>query len=129
MNRFTLSAMLMMTACMITGVAIAGGYGDDAKDWHHADMHHRDMHPGMMLGKHRMEGTVGSVDPKGWVQVKTGEGILTVHFPPDAIKDLKVGDTITVYLSFSKGPEKKGGAAEKSGGEKAGGMKDDKTTK
>ena len=58
------------------------------------------------MGVHNMAGTIEKIDHKtGMVSVKTGEGTLDVHFPPPAIKDLKMGDTITLHLSFSKGGE------------------------
>jgi hypothetical protein len=55
-------------------------------------------------GEHSMSGTISKIDHKtGMVTVKTGAGNLDVHFPPNDIKDLKEGDTITVNLSFTKG--------------------------
>ncbi len=107
-------------ACMTTGTAVAGGYDDEyggeAKAWHDKDMHEKDM--GHKMGKHGMSGTIESIDQKtGWLKVKTEEGSLNVHFPPDSLKDLKNGDTITVYLSFSKGGETMKGSKMK-GGEK-----------
>ena len=64
---------------------------------------------GMMekhMGKHDMTGTIEKIDQaKGMVELKTEVGTLNVHFPPPSIKDLKVGDTITVSLSYTKGKE------------------------
>lgn len=51
-------------------------------------------------GQHDMAGTVQSVDPNGMVQVQTGLGNLTVHFP-DAAQNLKKGDKIVLHLSYS----------------------------
>jgi len=51
-------------------------------------------------GQHDMAGTVQSVDPNGMVQVQTGLGNLTVHFP-DAAQNLKKGDKIILHLSYS----------------------------
>jgi hypothetical protein len=31
--------------------------------------------------------------------------MLNLHFPPPSIKDLKVGDTISVYMSYTKDKE------------------------
>lgn len=61
------------------------------------------------MGKHDMTGTIETIDPaKGLVGLKTDLGTLNLHFPPESIKDLKKGDTITVNLSYSKkGDEKK----------------------
>lgn len=55
------------------------------------------------LGEHRMTGTVSGVDhTKGWLQVKTQDGKLQLHFPPQMVRGLKKGDRITVDLAFSK---------------------------
>ncbi len=113
MNRLLHYGIAAVVVGMTTGLAVAGGYddehGSETKAWHDKEMDHKMM----MMGKHEMSGTVESIDPKtGWLKVKTGEGTLDVHFPPDSIKDLKTGDTITVHLSFSK----KGGTMK--GGEK-----------
>lgn len=51
-------------------------------------------------GQHDMAGTVQSVDPNGMVQVQTGLGTLTVHFP-GAAQSLKKGDKIILHLSYS----------------------------
>lgn len=51
-------------------------------------------------GQHDMAGTVQSVDPNGMVQVQTGLGNLTVHFP-GAAQNLKKGDKIILHLSYS----------------------------
>lgn len=51
-------------------------------------------------GQHDMAGTVQAVDPNGMVQVQTGLGNLTVHFP-GAAQSLKKGDKIILHLSYS----------------------------
>jgi hypothetical protein len=54
-----------------------------------------------MMGHHTMDGQVTSIDAKkGWVHVKTAEGVLTLHFPPPALQNVKKGDKITVELSM-----------------------------
>lgn len=58
------------------------------------------------MGKHEMTGTVEKIDQgTGMIELKTGVGMLNLHFPPPSIKGLKVGDTISVYLSYTKGKE------------------------
>jgi hypothetical protein len=55
-------------------------------------------------GEHSMTGTVTDVDPQtGKLSLDTGVGELELHFPPQALKDVKEGDQLTVYLGFSKG--------------------------
>jgi hypothetical protein len=58
----------------------------------------------MTMGRHVMSGSIEMVDLQtGWIKLKTGDGDMVVHFPTPSIKDMKNGDIITVYLSFSKG--------------------------
>ena len=108
---------MVATACMLSGVTLADDDCDGMGSAHH----------GMMMksmGRHGMSGKVESVDHKtGWIKVKTEEGVLTVHFPPDSLKDVKEGETITIHLGFSKGERKDGGMMEE------GGMMEDKTPK
>jgi hypothetical protein len=54
-----------------------------------------------MMGRHTMDGQVTSIDAKkGWVHVKTSEGTMIVHFPPESLQGVKKGDTITVSLAL-----------------------------
>jgi hypothetical protein len=54
-------------------------------------------------GMHTMDGEVTKVDAKkGWVDVKTPEGRMKLHFPPPALDNVKVGDSITVELGMKK---------------------------
>jgi hypothetical protein len=68
---------------------------------------------GQMMGRHTMDGEVTSIDAKkGWVHVKTSEGTMIVHFPPESLQGVKKGDTITVSLALqdngpAAGKEKK----------------------
>ena len=58
------------------------------------------------MGKHEMTGTVEKINQgTGMIELKTGVGTLNLHFPPASIKDLKVGDTISANLSYTKGME------------------------
>jgi hypothetical protein len=55
-------------------------------------------------GDHSMSGTVTAIDHQtGMLSLTTGVGELKLHFPPQATKDVKEGDQLTVHLSFSKG--------------------------
>jgi hypothetical protein len=55
-------------------------------------------------GEHAMSGTVTDIDPQtGKLSLSTEVGDLELHFPPSALKGVKEGDSLTVYLSFSKG--------------------------
>lgn len=54
-------------------------------------------------GVHTTDGEVTKVDAKkGWVDVKTPEGRMKLHFPPPALDNVKVGDSITVGLGMKK---------------------------
>lgn len=55
------------------------------------------------MGQHSMQATVTSVNQaKGQVNVRTSEGSLALKFPPEQLRDLKRGDTVTVHLGISK---------------------------
>ena len=55
-----------------------------------------------------MDGEVTKVDSKrGWIDVKTSEGSMKLHFPPDALAEVKKGDRVTVDLAIrDNGPAK-----------------------
>ena len=53
---------------------------------------------------HTMSGTVTEVDhTTGMLSLNTHAGELKLHFPPDALKEIKNGDSLTVSLGFHKG--------------------------
>ena len=53
-------------------------------------------------GRHVMEGKVTKVDPKrGWIDVKTPEGSMKLHFPPPALDGVKAGDSVSVELGMT----------------------------
>jgi hypothetical protein len=55
-------------------------------------------------GQHSMSGTVTDIDHQtGLVSLNTGVGELKLHFPAQALKDVREGDQMTVHLGFSKG--------------------------
>jgi hypothetical protein len=62
------------------------------------------------MSKHSMEGQVTKVDAKkGWVDVKTSEGSMKLHFPPSALQNVKKGDSVTVELGLKdNGPAASG---------------------
>jgi hypothetical protein len=52
-------------------------------------------------GQHTMAGTVTSIDKKaGMMGLKTDEGQLMLHFPPDRIKNISNGERVTVELGI-----------------------------
>jgi hypothetical protein len=56
------------------------------------------------LGEHSMSGIVTDIDYQtGKLSLNTGVGDLELHFPPQALKDVKEGEQLTVHLGFSKG--------------------------
>jgi len=59
-------------------------------------------------GQHSMDGEVTKVDSKkGWIDVKTPEGSMKLHFPPAALAEIKKGDRVTVDLAIKdNGPAK-----------------------
>jgi hypothetical protein len=66
-------------------------------------------------GEHAMSGTVTDIDHKtGKLSLKTGVGELDLHFPPEALQEVKEGDQITVHLGFSTGSTATGTPQKKS---------------
>jgi len=65
---------------------------------------------GDMMGHHTMEGQVTKVDAKkGWIDVKTSEGSMKLHFPPEALASVKKGDSVSVELGLKdNGPAPSG---------------------
>lgn len=56
-----------------------------------------------MTAPHKMDGEVTKVDAKkGWVDIKTPEGRMKLHFPPAALANVKAGDSVTVELGMKK---------------------------
>jgi hypothetical protein len=56
---------------------------------------------GETMGHHTMEGQVTKVDAKkGWIDVKTSEGSMKLHFPPEALANVKKGDSVSVELGL-----------------------------
>jgi len=56
-----------------------------------------------MADHHAVEGEVTKVDAdKGWMDVKTSDGRMKVHFPPAALENVKVGDRVTLELGLTR---------------------------
>lgn len=56
---------------------------------------------GDLTGTHKMSGTIEDVDKeKGIVDLKTSEGDLKLHFPPQSLANINEGDQIEVQLGF-----------------------------
>ena len=88
MKPSTLLAVGSLAACLLAGPTFAQTPSMPMKN-------------GDMMGKHSMEGEVTSIDSKkGWVRVKTEEGVLNLHFPPPALQTVKKGDHVSVELGL-----------------------------
>src|SRR5262250_937224 len=66
------------------------------------------------MNRHTMDGQVTKIDPKrGWIDVKTSEGSMKLHFPPEALANVKKGDSVSVELGLrDNGPS--AGVSERS---------------
>jgi hypothetical protein len=62
------------------------------------------------MDRHTMDGQVTKVDAKkGWIDVKTAEGSMKLHFPPEALANVKKGDSVSVELGLKdNGPAPSG---------------------
>ena len=60
-------------------------------------------------GRHSAQGEITRVDAKkGWIHVKTADGTMIVHMPPQELQTVKKGDAITLELALkNNGPAKK----------------------
>ena len=70
---------------------------------------------GDTMSRHTMDGQVTKVDAKkGWVDVKTSEGSMKLHFPPEALANVKKGDSVSVELGIKDhGPAPSGSVKPK----------------
>ena len=61
------------------------------------------------MQRHTMDGEVTKVDgKKGWVDVKTSEGSMKLHFPPAVLANVKKGNAVSVELGLKdNGPAEK----------------------
>ena len=51
-----------------------------------------------------LEGQVTKVDAKrGWIDVKTTEGRMKLHFPPAALEGVKAGDAVSIEVALTPG--------------------------
>jgi hypothetical protein len=66
--------------------------------------------PAADMDRHTMDGQVTKVDAKkGWIDVKTAEGSMKLHFPPEALANVKKGDSVSVELGIKdNGPAPSG---------------------
>jgi len=56
-----------------------------------------------IVGQHTMEGEVTKVDAKkGWIDIKSPEGRMKLHFPPPALQSVKVGDRVSVEMGLKR---------------------------
>ena len=56
-----------------------------------------------MAAQHTMEGEVTKVDAKkGWIDIKSPEGRMKLHFPPSALQSVKVGDRVSVDMGLKR---------------------------
>jgi hypothetical protein len=79
----TTRALSAMVGVLFLGTAVASAHAAD------------------MIGHHTMNGEVTKVDAKrGWIDVKTPEGSMKLHFPPDALTNIKKGDSVSVDLGL-----------------------------
>lgn len=100
-----------LLAAALSMPVLAEGYGSGAMGMDKAGMMKGDCMmdgSGMrgncpMMGSHSMTGKVSKIDhAKGTLMLQHKAADMMLHFPSSAIKDLKNGDTITVYLGYSK---------------------------
>jgi hypothetical protein len=62
------------------------------------------------MDRHTMDGQVTKVDAKkGWIDVKTADGSMKLLFPPEALANVKKGDSVSIELGLKdNGPAPSG---------------------
>ncbi|HET9122711.1 MAG TPA: hypothetical protein VFN52_04320 [Acidiferrobacteraceae bacterium] len=57
-----------------------------------------------VMGVHTMGGTVTAINHRtGMLSLKTGMGVLRLHFPPKALAHVKDGEHLVAHLGFTVG--------------------------
>ena len=95
-HRFAIAAALAVVATSALAQNSGGMQGMNMQGMSGMNMQN-------MIGMHNMAATVTTLDPKtGIVEVSAGGMNLRLHFPPASLANVKVGDSITVQLAFTK---------------------------
>jgi hypothetical protein len=103
----TRRVLAMTSGLLLLGATIAGAQASKSAGSSAGDMN-----------RHSMEGEVTKVDAKkGWIDVKTSEGSMKLHYPPEALASVKKGDSVTVELGIKdNGPSAAGSSSPSSRG-------------
>ncbi|GAH40164.1 MAG: hypothetical protein J0I77_22485 [Rudaea sp.] len=109
MSRFRKTTQLLGFSILALGIAAGTASAQDTRP---ADRQEHAATAEQMQGMHDMKGMdnmhmmsakVDAIDPKtGLVDVTSSGMKLKLHFPPASLANVKVGDTITLHLGFSK---------------------------
>jgi hypothetical protein len=101
MKRFTMIVAAVAATCVLAGQGLAQSPARPKASASPAKVAAADT----MTGQHTMDGEVTKVDAKkGWMDVKTPEGRMKLHFPPAALENVKKGDRVTVEIGMTAGP-------------------------
>lgn len=108
MQQFGTAIVAGLIALSFAGATIADskkGMSEGEKSAGHAAMSGHDA----AKGQHAMTGEITKLDKEtGKLTLKTEAAELELHYPPDAVKDLNTGDTITAHLGFTTDATEKG---------------------
>ena len=98
-------ALALIAIAGIANLSLAGhGLAQTAKPPEHRTVTSPQPGQPSHASRHTMDGEVTKVDAKkGWVDVKTPEGRMKLHYPPSALDGVKSGDRVTVELGLSRG--------------------------
>jgi len=93
-----LRAMTMLTALLFLGTTVASAQAPKATGETKSTSETKATGE---MNRHTMDGQVTKVDAKkGWIDVKTSEGSMKLHFPPEALANVKKGDSVSVELGL-----------------------------
>jgi hypothetical protein len=107
-NAFTVTALFAaLTAFSAVATTASAGDSDKSKDQASTSSQYSagasaGGGAGELMGTHKMSGTIEDIDKEsGIVDLKTAEGDLKLHFPPQSLANVKEGDQIEVQLGFN----------------------------
>src|SRR5919108_4568673 len=91
-------ALIVLTALLFLGTTVASAQAPRSTGEPKAPGETKAMSE---MNRHTMDGEVTKVDAKkGWIDVKTSEGSMKLHFPPEALANVKKGDAVSVELGL-----------------------------
>src|SRR5262245_4505026 len=95
---YTTRAFTVLTGFLLLGASVASAQTPKSTGETRGPL---EAQAGSEVSRHTIDGQVTKVDAKrGWIDVKTSDGSMKLHFPADALSTIKKGDTVSVDLGL-----------------------------